>query len=149
MLETMEHQADMSWDEAPPRLPLAMTPRVLIIDDDRDFLEATGEALALEGLRVAVARTPEEALDEARSDPPDVILLDILLGGADGLDVLEALRADPRTRGVPVLACTALGDRESARLLPVLGFDGLLAKPIDARLLARTLREHVKGQVGD
>jgi CheY-like chemotaxis protein len=93
---------------------------------------------------VSVAQTPAEALARARADPPDVILLDILLGGADGIDVLESLRAEPRMRAVPVLACTAMGRRDSAKLLPTLGFDGLLTKPLDPTVLARTLRAHFR-----
>jgi CheY-like chemotaxis protein len=72
--------------------------------------------------------------------PPDVILLDILLPDCDGLEILEALRQEPETAEVPVLACTALGERESGRLLEEIGFDGLLSKPIDWRELTQKLR---------
>ena len=143
MLDSADYETEMTWDDVPPRPSIALKPRVLLVDDDRDFLEATAQVLALEGLRVSVASTPEEALASARREPPDVILLDILLGGADGLDVLEALRAEPETRSVPVIACTALGSRDSAKLLPTLGFDGLLAKPLNPTDLARALRAHV------
>jgi DNA-binding response OmpR family regulator len=139
-----EEQGAVELTDLPPRLPKSGPPHVLLVDDDPDFLEFTSYALVEEGMNVSCARTPGEALIQAVKDPPDVILLDILLGGADGLDVLEALRAEPETRGVPVLACTALGQRDSGKLLPTLGFDGLLAKPLDARTLARALRAHVR-----
>ena len=134
---------NLEWTDAPPRLPRSGPPHVLLVDDDAEFLDTMSQALALEGIIVRTARTPGEALMLAVRDPPDVILLDILLGGADGLDVLEALRAEPETRGVPVLACTALGSRDSAKLLPTLGFDGLLAKPLNPTDLARSIRAYV------
>jgi DNA-binding response OmpR family regulator len=131
------------WTDVPPRAARSGPPHVLLVDDDVDFLSQMAEALQLEGINVETARTPGEALVQAVRNPPDVILLDILLDGADGIDVLEALRAEPETRAVPVLACTALGSRESAKLLPTLGFDGLLAKPLNPTDLARALRAHV------
>lgn len=136
----------MEYTDLPPRPARARPPRVLVVDDDADFLDTMAEALAGEGLDVVTARTPGEALMQAVRTPPDVILLDILLGTTDGIDVLEALRAEPETRAVPVLACTALGDRDAAKLLPTLGFDGLLAKPLDPRQLARAIRVHVPGR---
>lgn len=134
---------EMEYTDLPPRLPRSGPARVLLVDDDPDFLESMTAALEHEGLEVRTALTAGEALMQAVREPPDVILLDILLGSSDGLDVLEALRAEPETRSVPVLACTALGARDSAKLLPTLGFDGLLAKPLDPRELARALRAHV------
>jgi CheY-like chemotaxis protein len=135
--------------EQPPRPARTGPARVLLVDDDPDFLATTAEALAGEGLSVQVARTAGEAVQRAVADPPDVILLDILLGGADGIDVLEVLRAQPETRRVPIVACTALGRRDSAKLLPSVGFDGLLAKPLDARDLARALKAHARARTED
>jgi DNA-binding response OmpR family regulator len=132
------------YAELPPRPAKSGPPRVLLVDDDPDFLELMSAALAEEGMEVATALTAGAGVARAVSDPPDVILLDILLGESDGIDVLEALRSQPQTRGVPVLACTALGQRDSAKLLPTLGFDGLLSKPLNPRDLARALRAHVR-----
>jgi len=135
---------EIEYTDLPPRPAKSGPPRVLLVDDDPAFLELMSIALAAEGMVVSVAQTAGEALMRAVNDPPDVILLDIVLPGADGLDVLEALRAEPETRGVPVLACTALGRRDSGKLLPTLGFDGLLTKPLNPRELARSLRAHVR-----
>jgi DNA-binding response OmpR family regulator len=146
MEETMtetEGASTMKWTDAPPRTSRSGPVRVLLIDDDPDFLDTLREALTQEGLAVRTARTAGEALMHAVLERPDVILLDILLGNVDGIDVLEALRAEPETQGVPVLACTALGSRDSGRLLPRLGFDGLIAKPFEPRTLARMIRAHV------
>jgi DNA-binding response OmpR family regulator len=138
-----DETSTLEWTDVPPSTARRGPPHVLLVDDDVDFLTQMADALRLEGINVETARTPGEALVQAVRNPPDVILLDILLGGADGIDVLEALRAEPETRSVPVLACTALGSRDSAKLLPTLGFDGLLAKPLDPGELARALRAHM------
>ena len=138
--------APVEHTDLPPRPAVLAPPRILVVDDDPDFLDTMAEALAAEGLDVHTARTPGEAVMQAVRVPPDVILLDIMLGNTDGIDVLEALRAEPETRAVPVLACTALGDRDTARLLPTLGFDGLLAKPLDPHQLARAIRAHIPGR---
>ena len=135
--------------ELPPRPARSGRVRVLLVDDEADFLSSTAEALTGEGLSVAVAQTAAQAMERALLDPPDVILLDILLPGIDGLDILEALREHPETRHVPVLACTALGQRDIARLLPTVGFDGLLAKPLDPRELARALKAHARARAED
>ncbi|HEY7956826.1 MAG TPA: response regulator [Polyangia bacterium] len=130
---------ETEWTELPPPRRLAEPPRVLLIDDETDFLELTRVFLEGAGFQVECARTAGEAMAKAVRRPPDVILLDILLPGADGLEILETLREEPETRGVPVLACTALGQRDSGPLLVHAGFDGLVVKPVDWSLLAEQL----------
>lgn len=131
----------------PPRAAKAGPPRVLIVDDDRSFLELASLALTGEGFAVTLARTPGEALMSAVRAPPDVILLDLLLPGSDGIDVLDALRAEPETRWVPVLACTAMGERASAAHLTTLGFAGVMAKPLNLLEFARELRATLPARV--
>jgi len=124
--------------DLPPRPRKAERPRILIVDDDTSFLELAATVLSSEGFEVRVARTPGEALMWAVREPPDVVLLDILLRDADGLDVLEALRDEPETKSVPVLACTGIG--ESASLLNQCGFDATVEKPFDLRAFAQALK---------
>ncbi len=129
--------------DLPPRPSRARGPRILVVDDDPDFLELAEAALTGEGFQVELARTPGEAVMSAVRSPPDVVLLDILLRTGDCIDVLDALRAEPETRYVPVLACTAMGERDSAAMLTNLGFDAVMAKPLDLLQLARELRATV------
>ena len=127
------------WTDVPPRRNLSTPPRVLIVDDEEDFLELASIFLKGAGFEVECARAAGEAVARAVRNPPDVILLDILLPGCDGLDILETLRSEPETADVPVLACTALGQRDSGPLLLHAGFDGLVTKPIDWHDLAQKL----------
>jgi CheY-like chemotaxis protein len=140
----MERTEVVGWErprlsDLPPRPRTGEPPRVLLVDDEDDFLELTAEFLRHLGFEVECAHAAGEAVARAVRNPPDLILLDILLPGTDGLEILEALRREPETAEVPVLACTALGQRESGSLLVRAGFDALVEKPIDWRLLARTL----------
>ncbi len=127
------------WTDLPPRRNLASPPRVLIVDDEEEFLELTSIFLRGVGFEVECARAAGEAIARAIRNPPDVILLDILLPGCDGMEILETLRTEPETAGVPVLACTALGQRDSGPLLVHAGFDGMVSKPVDWHELARML----------
>lgn len=131
--------AALEWTDLPPTPRLAKPPRVLLVDDEEEFLELTKEILEGSGFVVECARAAGEAVARAVANPPDVILLDILLPGCDGLEILETLRGEPETADVPVLACTALGQRDSGSLLVQAGFDGLVAKPIDWNDLSRLL----------
>ncbi len=124
--------------DLPPRPRKSTRPHILVVDDDTGFLELAATVLSSEGFEVRVARTPGEAVMWAVREPPDVVLLDILLRNADGLDVLEALREEPETKDIPVLACTGIG--ESAALLNQCGFDGTVEKPFDLRAFAKALK---------
>ena len=91
------------------------TGRVLVVDDDVAIAEVLAELLALEGHAVAHCCTGEAALAAARAAPPGLVLLDVRMPGADGLDglrVAAALAADPRTRAVPVVLMTAASPQE-------------------------------------
>ena len=88
-----------------------MTPRqhILLVDDDRDFIEAT--CAVLESIcDVDVAYGGGEALDKARASRPDLILLDVIMPDEDGFAVCEKLRADPSLADVPVIMLTSLPD---------------------------------------
>jgi two-component system cell cycle response regulator DivK len=127
------------WSQTPPEPRLMRPPRVLLVDDEPEFLELTTQILRGAGFIVECAHAAGEAVARAVARPPDVILLDILLPGCDGLEILETLRGEPETADVPVLACTALAHRDSGPLLVKAGFDGMVAKPINWHDLERLL----------
>ena len=86
--------------------------RVLFVEDDEAIAQMYKLKLELDGYRVDLARDGEVALQMARSSLPDIIFLDIRLPKLDGLDVLEALRADPKTQRVPVVILSSHSEKE-------------------------------------
>jgi two-component system cell cycle response regulator DivK len=104
-------------------------PLVLVVDDYRDAREMYAQYLSFSGFRVAEAANGAEALEQALANPPDIILMDLSLPGMDGWEATRRLKADARTRHIPVLALTghALpGYSVSARKA---GCDGFITKP--------------------
>ncbi len=88
--------------------------RILLIDDDHDFVEATRVVLESMPCAVEVAYNGRTGLELARERHPDLIILDIVLPGESGFDVYEKLHADPELTNVPVIMLTSLADGLSA-----------------------------------
>jgi CheY-like chemotaxis protein len=113
------------------RTPKAM-PLILVVDDDLDGRNIVLEVLGWDGYRTCEANDGETAIAVAQAELPDAVILDVRLPGAmDGFEVFSRLRADPRTRSIPVMFLTAyaylqLRQREKAMAL---GADGFLTKP--------------------
>jgi CheY-like chemotaxis protein len=108
---------------------------VLIVEDNDKNLELVRDILQAKGYGTLEAGTTEDGLRIARAQTPDLILMDIQLPGMNGIEGLTALRAEPVTAGIPVVAITAsvmLADREQIMRA---GFDGFIEKPITVRSL--------------
>jgi CheY-like chemotaxis protein len=90
--------------------------KILLVEDSKFLRLATERALARAGYTVDSAVDGDEALQLAREKMPDLILLDMLLPKMTGLDVLKALKADPATRGIPVVVMTGMSQKNAARL---------------------------------
>lgn len=116
-----------------------MKGRILIIEDNDLNLELVTDLLEVEGYGVWQARLAEVGLNLASEVDPHLILMDLSLPGLDGLAATRALKSDPDTRHIKVIALTAhamKGDRESAMNA---GCDGYLTKPIDTREFIRQI----------
>ena len=90
--------------------------KILLVDDSKFLRMATERALARAGYAVKTATDGEQAIRLAQGEKPDLILLDMLLPGMTGPDVLKALKKDPRTVDIPVVAFTGLSQKNAARL---------------------------------
>jgi DNA-binding response OmpR family regulator len=84
-----------------------MSKRILVIDDREELLTLLRMLLEDAAYRVSVSQGGERIVEEARSDPPDLVVLDLRLGGVSGLDVLESLRGAKTTAEIPVIVATA------------------------------------------
>ncbi len=117
-----------------------MTHRVLVVEDNEANMELATDLLEVAGFEVLQAPTAEIGIMLARSQIPDLIVMDIGLPGMDGLDATTVLKADATTQGIPVLATTShamKGDQEKALAA---GCDGYITKPIDTRTFATTVK---------
>lgn len=111
--------------------------RILVIDDDLELCELLEEYLALKGLRVEAAHDGEEGLERACEGMYDLIVLDVMLPGRNGFDVLRQLR---RQVGTPVVMLTARGDEVDRIVGLEMGADDYLPKPFNPRELVARVR---------
>ena len=115
--------------------------KILVVDDDPDIRRIA--ALALErlgGFRVTLASSGAEALQAVSDEPPDVVLLDVSMPGADGPATLSALRSNPATCKLPVIFFTATSSQAETDRLRSLGAVGVVPKPFDFADLPRRVR---------
>ena len=113
---------------------------VLVVDDDPEARELTRRMLEREdlGLAVITANSGEEALELALKRQPDLVILDVMMPGLDGWQVLKSLRAQPETEHIPVLMQSMLHQQEIGKAL---GADDYLTKPVDRRHLAMAVQK--------
>ena len=113
-------------------------PRILVVDDNPANLEILETRLARQGYEVVTARDGDEALVAARAQTPDLILLDVMMPGKDGIQVCRELKADPSLPFMPVILVTAKADPDDIVSGLDAGGDEYITKPVDhAALVAR------------
>jgi two-component system, OmpR family, alkaline phosphatase synthesis response regulator PhoP len=128
-------------------------PRVLVVEDDPDIADLIRHYLEKSGHTVEALASGAAVLTKARADRPDLIVLDLMLPGLDGLMVCQALRSDPLTATVPIIMVTARGE-EADRIAGLeLGADDYVTKPFSAKELAARvtalLRRTQRVETGD
>ncbi|HEU4895451.1 MAG TPA: response regulator, partial [Acidimicrobiia bacterium] len=117
-----------------------MTERVLVADDDPDILTVVKVNLELDGFELDTAVDGEDALQKATANPPDVIILDIMMPRMDGLTALHRLRSQAATASIPIILLTARGLPEDRVRGLELGADDYITKPFDITELAARIR---------
>lgn len=117
-----------------------MAKRILVIDDDTAIVQLIKLNLKMDGFEVATAYDGTEGLREAAAHPPDLIILDVMMPGLGGREVLERLKADPITREIPVLMLTALGGAGDITQSLVGGAEWHLTKPFELHELTEMAR---------
>ena len=113
---------------------------ILAVEDEEDIQELIRYNLAREGHRVMLAGTGEDGLRAARAELPGLILLDLMLPGVDGLEVCRILKADAKTRHIPVVMLTAKGEESDVVTGLELGADDYITKPFSPKVLVARLR---------
>lgn len=113
--------------------------RILLVEDEANILEAIGFILTRAGWEVQGHGNGETALDEVARVTPDIVVLDIMLPGRSGLDILRDLRAGAETESIPVLMLTAKGQTRDREMALALGANAFLTKPFSNTELIETL----------
>jgi len=114
--------------------------RILVVDDEEDILELVRFNLTREGYDVRVALSGEKAVDIIRKQPPDLIVLDLMLPGIDGLEVTRILKNDSETKAIPIVMLTAKGEEADVVAGLELGADDYVVKPFSPRILLARVR---------
>jgi CheY-like chemotaxis protein len=124
--------------------------KVLVVDDDPDFLEYTRIVLESQGYTVQTAATSDVALRMMRADKPDVALLDVMMSYVlDGLNLTRQMRDDPNLKDIPVIMISAIVSREEAGVFPTdeyLAVDAFLTKPVDPANLLNQVAKLIKSR---
>ena len=121
--------------------------KILVVDDEEDILELVRYNLAREGYKILCSSSGEEGLKAAKAEKPDLIVLDLMLPGIDGLEVTRRLKGEDNTRKIPIVMLTAKGEESDIVTGLELGAEDYITKPFSpkvlvARVKAVLRREH-------
>ena len=122
-----------------------MTHVILVVEDNERNLKLLRDVLEYAGYDVRVARTAEDGITLAVSEPPDLVLMDLQLPGIDGMEALRRLRESPRTADIPVVAVTAQAMKQDRERALEAGFNGYVTKPISVRAFPDQVRGFLSG----
>jgi DNA-binding response OmpR family regulator len=111
------------------------TEKILVVEDEENIQELIRYNLSKEGYQVSCVLSGEKGLDAARAENPDLVLLDLMLPGLDGLDVCKELKRDAATQGIAVIMVTAKGDETDIVTGLELGADDYVIKPFSPKIL--------------
>jgi response regulator RpfG family c-di-GMP phosphodiesterase len=123
---------------------MKLKPKVLVVDDESGYTDLLEGCLVPEGYDVAIARDGEEALKKVNEVKPDIILMDVMMPKIDGFEVTRRLRADDKTRIIPVVLITALGQTEERIRGIEAGCDDFISKPYDIELVTTRVKSLLK-----
>jgi DNA-binding response OmpR family regulator len=114
--------------------------RVLVVEDDKDIAALIGRYLTKAGYTTEVVNSGADVVPRVRQDPPSLLILDLMLPGASGLQICSALRAEPATSAVPIIMLTARGEEADRVLGLELGADDYVTKPFSPNELVARVR---------
>jgi two-component system alkaline phosphatase synthesis response regulator PhoP len=122
--------------------------KILVVDDEEDILELVRYNLVREGYAVTCATSGESALKAAASEPVDLIILDLMLPGIDGLEVARRLKQHTGTRDTPIVMLTAKGEEADIVTGLELGADDYVTKPFSPRILIARIKAVIRRRSG-
>jgi two-component system alkaline phosphatase synthesis response regulator PhoP len=123
--------------------------KILVVEDEKHIVELVSYGLRKEGYEVLLARDGDRALELVRAGQPDLVILDIMLPGIDGLSVCRLMRQDDRTRDIPVIMLSARGQELDRVLGLELGADDYMVKPFSVRELVARVKARLRRSTSD
>jgi two-component system, OmpR family, alkaline phosphatase synthesis response regulator PhoP len=117
--------------------------KILIVDDEVDLVETVRFPLEMEGYHVLVSYNGEDALNQARKESPDLILLDLMLPKLDGYKVCRLLKFDERYKHIPIFMLTAKTQEKDKVLGMETGADEYITKPFEMDYLLKKVKEYL------
>ncbi|MDD5691278.1 MAG: response regulator [Candidatus Omnitrophica bacterium] len=118
--------------------------RVLIIDDETDLMEMVSLRLEANGYQVIFASDGQEGLDKARTEKPDLIILDLMLPKIEGYKVCRMLKFDEKYKHIPVILFTARAEEPDVKLGKEVGADAYITKPFEPDILLDKVAQLLK-----
>src|SRR5262245_36895334 len=122
--------------------------RILVVDDEKDLVDLISYNLKRNGYDVITADDGATALEFAVSEQPDLVVLDLMLPGVDGMEVAKQLRADPATASIPIVMLTAKSEEVDVVVGLALGADDYITKPFSMKILLARLNTVLRRQEG-
>lgn len=122
------------------------TEKILVVDDEEDILELVRYNLEREGFQVRCSESGEKAMRSIRQELPDLVVLDLMLPGIDGLEVARRLKQDQNTAGIPIVMLTAKGEEADIVTGLELGADDYITKPFSPRILLARIKVILRRQ---
>ena len=113
--------------------------KILVVDDEIYIVHILDFSLGMEGYEVITALDGEQALEKARTEHPDLIVLDIMMPKLDGYETCKALKSDDRTKGIPVILLSAKGRNVDQKIGFEVGADDYITKPFSPRKLVERI----------
>ena len=116
---------------------------ILIVEDNEKNMKLVRDVLKFKGYQTLEAVTGNDGVRLARDHKPDLVLMDIQLPDIDGITALAQIRADPETKGIPVLAVSASVMPDDQQRIAASGFDAFVTKPINVKQFIETVEKFV------
>ncbi len=118
---------------------------ILVVDDDPEIMAMLSTRLGKRGYKVATAGDGNKALELARRDRPDLVILDVMMPGKSGWEVARALKQDPETEQIKIVMLSAIGPSTNSMTAPLYGADAHIDKPFEFDEVERVIADLVKG----
>ena len=112
---------------------------ILIVDDDPEIVAMLSTRLSARGYKVSTAGDGKTAIELAKRERPDLVLLDVMMPGKSGWEVARALKQDPVTQAIKIVMVSAIGEQVNAMTSPIYGADAHIDKPFEFERLERVI----------